>query len=658
MKIQCLVVLLIFLGCPSLSAAANIKDSESSTHADEAASYKIVAEYPFNGGKLTQFTLSVLSHYSYILQSGGKALVVDPGRDVATYFDYCKKHNLTVEGVYLSHSHADFVAGHTEIAHLAKVPIYASSGSGAQYQHKPLKEGDSVTIGDISMKILETPGHTPDGLCGLVYSAQGKPVMLLSGDTLFIGSVGRPDLMGGQMAAATLASMMFDSWTKKLSKLPDDVSIFPAHGAGSLCGAHLSDEPTSTIGAQRVANPYLRHTSRSDFIAAVLEGLPEAPQYFKHNAALNKQGPPLINWSAPLKSSGLAGPPPSNLFVVDIREADEYIPSHVPDAVNIGLRGRFESWVGTMVLWGMDLVLVGGTDDLNEAVFRLNRVGYSAKGIVWDDWAKSGKPVRTSQDIPPAELYSSMQQGTGPVVVDVRLPNEWMALRIGNVVNIPLNKLADGSSILDKSQPVVAVCNSAYRSAMALGILEKEGFKNAASLKGGSEAWIKAGYPTYGAATRAGVSSPAVPGREVNLPDRISPSELMRMIMDVPGSFAIVDIRPSAAFSDYSVPGSINIHVADLISDSTHLVGTGPLVIVDRDGSLAMAAGGILSQKTKRRIMVLYGGLEAYWRESGFGSRTPTSASPERNPVTPTVQPKAAPAPEQGVPVKKSRAGC
>ena len=354
---------------------------------------------------------------------------------------------------------------------------------------------------------------------------------------LFIGSVGRPDLMGGTASAASLASQSYDTWTQKLSKLPDNLSIFPAHGAGSLCGAHLSDEPTSTLGAQKIANPYVKHKTRGEYIAAVLEGLPDAPQYFKHNAALNQKGPELIDWQEkPVEKKpekDLTNP--SRFYVVDIHNAKEYAAGHIPNSVNIAVRGRLETWVGIMVPWGSKLVLCGNPKDLKEAVYRLHRVGYRAETITPEAWKKAGLPLAKNDLISPRELYAQMQTPDSPVVVDVRLPTEWMGLRIGTVVNLPLNHLAElAPGKLDPEQRVVTVCNSAFRSSLAVGLLERLNFKKVASLDGGSEAWITAGLPTFGpearpAAAIAPAASPAptaapVPKRDLKLPERLSPA--------------------------------------------------------------------------------------------------------------------------------------
>lgn len=656
--------------------AASIKDSESTTHGYEAASYQIVSTYEYPGFKVIQLTLPVLSHYSYLLVSGGHALVIDPGRDIQAYLELAAQQGLTIQGVFLTHLHADFVAGHLEIARAAGCAVYSSASSGAQYRHQAMKEGSTIQVGEATLRVVETPGHTPDALCASVFGSRkiSSPDVIFTGDTLFVGSVGRPDLLEGAVSAAALASMLYDTWTQKLSRVADGTVIFPAHGAGSLCGAHLSDEPFSTIGAERRSNPYLQHKNRSDFIAAVLDGLPEAPQYFKHNAAMNRKGPELIDWSLQPASARpeAALQDPSKRQVVDLRDAAQYAAGHIPNAVNIGVRGRLETWVGIMVPWGAPLVLCGSEEEIAEAGRRLHRVGYQASGINLDHWMKANLPVVKSGMIAPADLHAQMQRGQGPVVVDVRLPAEWMGIRIGMVVNLPLNQLAELASKLDPSERVVTVCNSAYRSNMAVGILERKGFKQVSSLAGGSEAWVAAGLPVYGGESPAARSAAAgkSPIREVRLPDRIGPMELRRLILDLPGTFELIDLRPASHFEDYSVSGSRNLEIAAALQGLSLLTGPGPLVLIDRDGSLAMAVGGILSQKSQRAIKVLQGGLQAYWEETekyGLTGQTPASVVPGRVvPVSPSPAPREVPqsapaapsAPAPPKPAKPKSAGC
>ena len=643
---------------------ADIKDAEAATHGDEASSYRLVETYEFPGFKVLQFDLAVLSHYSYVLISAGECLVADPGRDIFTYVETAKKEGATIRNIWLSHSHGDFVAGHIEFAKQLNVPITISEKAGAGYQHNAVNENDSLTVGDAILTFVDTPGHTLDSMCAVVSSKQApeKPLVLLSGDTLFIGSVGRPDLLGENMSASTLASMMFDTWTNKLSKLPDDVIVLPAHGAGSLCGAHLSNDPSSTIGQQRVSNSILQHKSRGQFIAAILEGLPDAPQYFAHNAAMNKQGPEPVDWNPP--SLPVLDPSPeltdvSKFYVVDVRDAKQYAEGHIPNSVNIALRGRFETWTGIMVPWDANAVLTGSVEEIKEALYRLHRVGYKPQCVVFDAWKQAGLPLTKNEMITPQDLYAQMQTPDSPIVVDVRLPSEWMGLRIGTVVNIPLNELPRKASKLDKTQRIVAVCNSAYRSSLAVGVFERQGFEHVSSMAGGGEAWIKAGLPVLEAKAAGAVS--ATPKREIRLAERVSAAELKRLMMDLPGTFQLVDIRPAEHFADYNLPGSENVDIAELIANPAYLTGAGSLIIVSRDGSLAMMVGGILSQKTQRNIKVLYGGLEAYWNEAGPGASAAPSggaavpaAAPRARAVSPAAPPASTPV---GRPKKKS-AGC
>lgn len=643
------------------ASGAAIKDSESASHADTAATQVIVKTYEFTGVKIVQFNLSVLSHYSYMVVSAKDALVVDPDRDIEVYLDTAKKEGWAIKGVFLTHSNADFVAGHTEFSKAAPCPVYQHEKSGALYKIHALSDGESIPFGEVTLKFLSTPGHTPDGMSALVFARDDKlrPRAILTGDTLFVGSIGRPDLMGGTVAAATLAGMGYDSWKNKLSKLDDDVIVLPAHGAGSLCGAHLRDEPSSTIGTERATNPYLRHKGRNDFITAVLDGLPEAPQYFSHNARMNREGPPPVDWNAPMPGTPALNASLSDaarFYIVDLRDAESYAAGHIPNAVNIGLRGRLETWVGIMVPWGSSILLCGSPEEMEEARFRLHRVGYDTAGaITFEAWQKAKLPVYRNEPLSPLELHRKMQEGTAPVIVDVRLPSEWMGLRIGNVLNMPLNQLSDLAAKLDPAEPVVTVCNSAYRSSMGIGLLERRGFKQVASMVGGGEAWIEAGLPVI-QATAPGVAS-ALPLRVIKLPDMIDPAQLRRMLMDLPGTFDLVDIRPAEHFRDYNLPGSRNVDMGDLIGNPAWLTGAGALVIVDRDGSLAMAAGGILSQKTERQIKVLFGGLAAYWNLAEMGE--PIKAVPIV-PGTPGPKSSAPSVPAQPAPEtpKKKSAGC
>lgn len=645
--------------------AEGLKDSESASHADDAANYMVEAVYEGTGFKIVQYKLGVLSHYSYLVVSNGKVLVVDPGRDVETYLNYAKVNKLDWVGTFLTHSNADFVAGHREMSQATGAPIYASHKSGDMFPHIALKDGEEITVGSAILNAIETPGHTPDGLCGLV-SSQTNPDsggFLLSGDTLFVGSVGRPDLMGGTISAAELAGMMFDSWNNKLSKLADTVVVLPAHGAGSLCGAHLSDEPSSTIGQERRSNAYLKFANdRSAFIASILTGLGDAPAYFKENAAMNKNGPEIVDWNNILGEKidsleGIENNP--GVYVIDVRDADSYAASHIFGSVNIALRGRLETWTGIIVPFHSRVILLGNEEEVLEASKRLKRVGYNA------DYFAFGKQMgnTTTKMIDPADLFARIKKGTAPVIVDVRLPNEWLGMRIGEVLNIPLNILEKvARSKLNSSEEVVSVCNSAFRSSLAIGLLERNGFKKATSMAGGSEAWIEKGFPVVKIAASSNEASGATDYRNLGLPERISAEDLLRKIKDLPGSLEIIDIRPAKQVAEYNPLGAKAVDIGELIESQTWLFGNVPLVIVDRDGTLAMMAGGIISQKTSRQIKVLIGGVEACWREKELGSikeiMVPSTVTPVTDSPSPTPQ-KAPPGKEmEEKPKKRKSAGC
>lgn len=672
----------ILLAATSVESASVLGDAEAATHGDEAASVQLVKETEQKTSDFVfrQYNLGVLSHYSYLIGSGGEAMIVDPARDIGRYLKEAQELGLKITKVYLTHSHADFVAGHLELAKATGAEIFMNEATKAGYKHTPVKDGEAITFGNVRGVIVTTPGHTPDGTCLYVYyPATGRnPKLVLTGDTLFIGSVGRPDLLGDDMSAAELAEMGYYSWKDKLSKLPDDTSFFPAHGAGSLCGAHLSDKPVSTIGEQRRENPYLQHKDLPSYIMAVIAGLPDAPQYFKFNAKMNHDGPPLVEWGKTtppaLSVAEVFAKGQKGAWLIDVRDGQSFALAHPHGAINIGIRGRFETWTGIMIPWGEPFILVGSDGEVQEAAFRLKRIGYDTPaGFLQgglDAWKKASLPVGSLTLVKPKDLYQQMKAGTAPVIVDVRLPSEWMGLRIGNVLNMPLNKLFIDGKRLSKDMPVLTVCNSAYRSSMGAAVLEKVGFKNILNMEGGSEAWIEEGLPTMGTSSaacpiaRAVAAGPSLVARTVTdlrLPDRISASEFKRLQMDLPGTFEVVDIRPPAQYADFNLPGSTNVDIAEVIANPAYLNGVLQMIIVDRDGSLAMAVGGILSQKTGRPVKVLYGGLEAFWNESSspLPATAPGSgAAVKPGAPVPVPSTPAAPVPAAPATPKKKSAGC
>ncbi len=664
--------LLITTGSLAIAAGRQIAgDAEAAKHGFEAADVRIIAEESLPGFIFRQFDLAVLSHYSYLIGSGGEALVVDPARDVNVYVKTAKDLGLRITGIYLTHSHADFVAGHMELAKATGAPIYINKLSEVGYDHQSVTDNHEIKIGDVRCVVRLTPGHTPDGTCLFVHHPANAPdpKLCLTGDTLFIGSVGRPDLMGGSWSAAQLAEMIFNTWQNILSEVPDATQIYPAHGAGSLCGANLSDANVSTFGEQKQTNPYTKYKDLATFTMAVLDGLPNAPQYFGKNAAMNKVGPPLVDWSSELppglSPAAVGEKAAAGAWIIDVREAVEFAKGHVPGSMSIPIRGRFETWTGIMIPWGTPFVLVGSDKQVKEATFRLHRIGYeNPAGFLQGGvaaWQSAGKPVKTVALVKPLDLQAQMRTGDVPILVDVRLPKEWMALRISKqLLNMPINELHEHAGKLNPKMPVMTICNSAYRSSMGAGVLLKAGFEDVRNLEGGSRAWIEAGLPTYSAKPKAGGEGAQTV--YLDLPEPVGPQDLAQRLMDLPGSMQIVDIRPAWQFEEYHIDGAANATPSDVLNSTAYLVGKAPLVIVCRDGSLSAAVGGTICPKTDRSIRYVSGGMVRYWEEL----MRPEGVISDR--AAPTIQPRAGtpktpsgmtPAPQPSKPVKKRvSAGC
>ncbi len=670
--VRVLAMGLCLAGAGKPLTAALPGDSEAAAHGDEAASLQLVKETEIQNPDFIfrQYNLGVLSHYSYLVASQGEAMIVDPARDISRYLEDAQKLGVKITRVFLTHSHADFVAGHSELAKATGATILIGKAAQAGFPHEPLEDGSLIAFGKVKARVLTTPGHTPDSTCLLIESPV-TPGLLLTGDTLFIGSVGRPDLMGGTISAAELASMAWDSWTLKLSKLPNETRIFPAHGAGSLCGAHLSDKPDSTLGEQKRDNAYLQYKDRNSFIMAMISGLPDAPQYFSHNAKMNHDGPPLVAWDAnmpPLLSPSEARQKEeAGGWLIDLGDAEAFAAGHAANAINIGIRGRFETWTGIMVPWGAPFVLVGSDEEVREAAFRLHRIGYDAPaGYLAGGtaaWKGAGQPVATITLVRPAELAERIKEGKAPILVDVRLPSEWMGLRIAdNMLNYPINTLASDSRRLAKAMPVMTICNSAYRSSMGAAILQKEGFTDVYNLEGGSEAWIDAGLPTLGAAPAQGAALPA-PGVYLKLPEPMSSADLARRLMDLPGSLEVVDIRPAWQFAEYHVPSAQSVPVEQLLNNPAYLVDKRPLVVVCRDGSISASVAGALMQKGTRPIRYLLDGTARYYDDiqRPGGIRSEAAPLPLAEPaVQPPPPGPASPAPAAPMPPapRKKSAGC
>jgi glyoxylase-like metal-dependent hydrolase (beta-lactamase superfamily II)/rhodanese-related sulfurtransferase len=448
---------------------------------------------------LKQFYLGCLAQASYMIGSEGEAAVIDPRRDVDEYLSEAEKEGLAIRHIVETHLHADFVSGHRELARRTGAKIYFGAQAGARFDHVAVRDGDEVAFGNVVLRFLETPGHTPESICVLVFDRVGgeEPQAVLTGDTLFIGDVGRPDLAaGGQVTPAELAGMLHDS-LQKLLALPDSVAVYPAHGAGSLCGKNISSETSSTIGQQRRFNYALQPMAREEFVRLVTADLPEAPAYFARDAALNREGPgSLSDLPAPreLSAAELEKIQNAGGVVLDTRPAAQSGTGHVPGSIHIGLSGQFASWAGTLLSAETPLVLVAEDPErVSEAHLRLARVGlenivgFLSGGVL--AWHESGRPLARTDQIGVDELARRLEAGEVAQLVDVRRPGEWSAGHIAQARHVPLHELAARVQDLDSTRPVTAICAGGYRSSMATSLLERSGFEKVTNVVGGMTAW-------------------------------------------------------------------------------------------------------------------------------------------------------------------------
>jgi len=449
-----------------------------------------------------QFYLGCLAHASYLIGSDGEAAVVDPQRDVEIYLDEARSQGLTIRHVIETHLHADFVSGHRELADCAGARIYFGWKAGAQFEHVPVRDGDELRMGKTVLRFLETPGHTPESISVLVCDLEksAEPEAVLTGDTLFIGDVGRPDLLGAAMSAEELAGMLYDSLHGKLLALPDAVKVYPAHGAGSMCGRNISSERSSTIGRERQFNYALRPMSRDEFVRMMTVDLPERPAYFSLDAEINRAGPPLLDQSpapSPLGVREVERLRDARHVVLDTRPAAQYGTGHVPGSLNIGLGGQFASWAGSLIPADAGIVLVAEEEErVREARTRLARVGlekvagYLDGGVL--EWDRAGLALSATEQISVEELAHRLHEAGAPQVVDVRRPAEWGAGHIPGALHIPLNHLAEGIRGLERALPYAVVCAGGYRSSIATSILERAGFERITNVVGGMTAWVNA----------------------------------------------------------------------------------------------------------------------------------------------------------------------
>ena len=450
-----------------------------------------------------QFYLGCLAHASYLLASQGEAVVVDPQRDVELYLKAASDRGVTIRHIFETHLHADFVSGHRELAARTGAKIYIGAQAGATFPHVPASDGFELRFGKAAIRVLETPGHTQESICLVVtdHDKSSQPWAVLTGDTLFIGDVGRPDL-SPKHTPAQLAGMLYDNLHQKLLSLADDVRVYPAHGAGSLCGKNMRAERSSTIGTERLTNYALQINSREDFIAQLTSHLPARPEYFAKDAEINRTGAAALSELPPMRAIA-----PQELdrmlkdgeLALDVRSADEFASGHVPGSVNIALSGQFASWAGTVLGLTAHPVLIASNDEqIEEARLRLARVGiealggYLAGGV--QAWKQAGLPMGTITQISADELSARLQSGNVQVL-DVRREPEWDAAHIDGAFWWPLDNFKVSPPEIEQDVPLAVHCKSGYRSMIASSLLQRAGFRQVVNVVGGFDAWQTAKLP-------------------------------------------------------------------------------------------------------------------------------------------------------------------
>ena len=453
-----------------------------------------------------QFYLNCLAHASYLIgdETTKTAVVVDPRRDVQEYLDEADRHGLTIRHVFLTHFHADFVAGHLELRDRTGAAIYLGAAAKAEYVFTPMANGATLDMGDVHLEVLETPGHTAESISILVYDFaqdRSKPYAVLTGDTLFIGDVGRPDLRASLgWSAVDLGRLLYRSTRDRLLPLPDETLVYPAHGAGSLCGKKISKDTVSTIGKERQSNYALQPMSESDFIALVTADQPDAPSYFTYDAVLNAKERPTLDHVLehevkPLGLDAVLDLVKKGAQVLDVRDPAEFASRHLTGSVNIGLGGQYATWAGTVLDRELPIVIIATPGREGEAALRLGRIGFdNVAGYLKDGM----QALRDRDDLlaaTPQTSAATVNQWLGtpdaPFLLDVRTPGEWQQQHIEGSVNIPLSRLAARLTEIPRNRPIVLFCAAGYRSSIASSLLQREGLGRLAEMTGGMSAWLK-----------------------------------------------------------------------------------------------------------------------------------------------------------------------
>jgi glyoxylase-like metal-dependent hydrolase (beta-lactamase superfamily II)/rhodanese-related sulfurtransferase len=452
---------------------------------------------------LKQFFVEGLAHSSYLVGAEGVGAVIDPRRDVDIYLDEAKEQGLGITHIIETHLHADFVSGHLELAQKTGAKVYVPKAAGTAYEHVPLKQGDEIDVGSLRMRVIETPGHTPEHVSLIVsdLTRTEEPWLVFTGDTLFVGDVGRPDLFGEEKAKE-LAGRLYQSLHDRLAALPDYVEVYPAHGEGSLCGRSLSGKRHSTIGYERKFNYAFKPTTKEEFRETILKDMPLAPGYFQRTSEINRKGPRVLG-GLPQRRAVLPEQAERLLndgnLLLDVRTPEAFGGVHIQGAYNIWFSPMISTWAGWVLPYEQPiLLLLEKEEQWEEVVRQLIRVGldeiagYVDEGI--EAWLEAGLPTSHLPQLSIHELKDMLAGKEEPIVLDVRTDSEYREGHIAGAVNIHAGQIKDRFKELGKTKPIAIICRTAHRSSIAGSILKQHGFQCLYNVSGGMTAWHNAGY--------------------------------------------------------------------------------------------------------------------------------------------------------------------
>lgn len=445
---------------------------------------------------IKQLYTSCLSEAAYYIESEGEAAIIDPLRDIDEYIALAKERNAGIKYIFETHFHADFVSGHLDLSKKTGAPIIYGPGAKTSFKVHNSKDGEIFKLGKVSFEVLHTPGHTLESTCYLLKDENGKANAIFTGDTLFVGDVGRPDLSSGNMSSEELAGIMYDTIQNKLLPLADDILVYPAHGAGSSCGKNMGPETYSTIGEQKQTNYALQPQSKEDFIKAVTDGLGAAPRYFSINAKINMQGYDSLDdvkqkGLTPLSVDAFKKLMQEDVIVLDTRHASVFTQGFVPGSIFIGLEGRFAEWAGSILPFDKPMILVTEPGKEEETVVRLSRVGFDKmEGYLkggFDAWVAAGEKTDMIIDVEADELAMDIPHDPNLVIIDVRKETEYANGHVVNAHNVPLDEMMDVANIaqFEDNQNLYVHCAGGYRSVIASSLMKRQGVHNLRNVLGG-----------------------------------------------------------------------------------------------------------------------------------------------------------------------------